>query len=54
MKKLDALGIYPGRWEQLNLKSDYELGYYFGPLRGLQRLTERAREERTGMIVWIS
>jgi Domain of unknown function (DUF1877) len=54
LKKLELLGIYPGRWEQLNLKSDYELGYYFGPFRGLQRLTERAREEGLGMLVWIS
>jgi hypothetical protein len=54
VKKLDALGIYPGRWDHLNLKSDYDLGYYLGPFRGLQRLTERAREEASGMIVWIS
>lgn len=54
VKKLEALGVYPGRWEQLNLKSDYDLGYYFGPFRGLQRLTERGREEGRGMIVWIS
>lgn len=53
-KKLEALGVYPGRWEQLNLKSDYDLGYYFGPFRGLQRLTQRARDESLGMIVWVS
>jgi hypothetical protein len=54
VKKLEALGVYPGRWGELNLKSDYDLGYYFGPFRGLQRLTVRAREESLGMIVWIS
>ncbi|RYZ04135.1 MAG: DUF1877 family protein [Myxococcales bacterium] len=54
VKKLEALGIYPGRWDHLNLKSDYELGYYFGPFRGLQRLTLRARDEGLGMILWIS
>ncbi len=53
-KKLEALGVYPGRWAELNLRSDYDLGYYFGPFRGLQRLTVRARDEQLGMIVWVS
>ena len=53
-KKLEALDVYPGRWSELNLRSDYDLGYYFGPFRGLQRVTERARAEQLGMIVWIS
>lgn len=53
-KKLEALSIYPGRWSALNLRSDYELGYYFGPFRELQRLTARARDQGLGMIVWIS
>lgn len=54
VKKLAALGVYPGRWEELNLKSDYELGYYLGPFRGLKQLTERARHEGAGMLVWIA
>jgi len=53
-KKLEALGIYPGRWSELNVRSDYELGYYFGPFRELQRLTARAKGSQLGMIVWIS
>lgn len=53
-KKLEALGIYPGRWAELNIRSDYDLGYYLGPFRGLQRLTERGQQERQGMIVWIA
>ncbi len=53
-KKLEALDIYPGRWSELNLRSDYELGYYFGPFRELQRVTQRAKDEGLGMIVWIS
>lgn len=53
-KKLEALGVYPGRWSELNLRSDYDLGYYFGPFRALQRVTQRARDEHQGMIVWIS
>jgi hypothetical protein len=53
-KKLEALGVYPGRWSEVNLRSDYDLGYYFGPFRGLQRATQRARDEQLGMIVWIS
>lgn len=53
-KKLEALGVYPGRFDEVNLRSDYDLGYYFGPFRGLQRLVQRARDEHLGMIVWIS
>jgi hypothetical protein len=52
-KKLEKLGVYPGGWDQLNLRSDYELGYYLGPFRELKRVTQRAKEERLGMIVWI-
>ena len=53
-KKLEALGVYPGRFSDVNLRSDYDLGYYFGPFRALQRVTQRARDEHLGMIVWIS
>ena len=53
-KKLEQLDIYPGGWSRLNLRSDYELGYYFGPLEELKRLVERGRAEGAGMIVWIS
>ncbi len=52
-KKLGKLGVDPGGWGQLNLRSDYELGYYLGPFGELQRVTRRAKEERLGMIVWI-
>jgi hypothetical protein len=54
LKKLEALDVYPGRWSQLNLRSDYELGYYFGPFGELKRVVERARHEGAGIIVWIS
>ena len=53
LKKLEKLSIYPGGWLELNLRSDYELGYYFGPLEELKRVTLRAKEQRLGMIVWI-
>jgi hypothetical protein len=54
LKKLEALDVYPGRWSELNLRSDYELGYYFGPFGELKRLLERATVDGSGMIVWIS
>lgn len=54
LKKLEALDVYPGRWSQLNLRSDYELGYYFGPLDELKRVTARAKAEGLGLVVWIS
>ena len=53
-KKLEILEIYPGRWSELNLRSDYDLGYYFGPLEALKSVTARAKAEHLGMIVWIS
>jgi Domain of unknown function (DUF1877) len=54
LKKLEKLDVYPGRWSDLNLRSDYELGYYFGPFRELKRVAERAKLEDAGLIVWIS
>lgn len=54
LKKLEKLDVYPGRWSQLNLRSDYELGYYFGPFGELKRVIARAKAEALGMIVWIS
>jgi hypothetical protein len=52
-KKLEKLGVYPGGWSELNLRSDYELGYYFGPFEELKRVTARGKQERLGMMVWI-
>lgn len=52
-KKLEKLAIYPGGWSELNLRSDYELGYYFGPFNELKRVTQRAKDEGLGMMVWI-
>jgi hypothetical protein len=52
-KKLEKLSLYPGGWDQLNLRSEYDLGYYLGPFGELKRVTQRAKEERLGMIVWI-
>jgi hypothetical protein len=54
LKKLEKLSIYPGGWLELNLRSDYELGYYFGPLEELKRVSQRAKEEHKGMLVWIA
>jgi hypothetical protein len=54
LKKFEKLEIYPGRWLEVNLRSDYDLGYYFGPLEQLKNVTRRAKNERLGMIVWIS
>jgi hypothetical protein len=54
LKKLEKLAIYPGRWSELNLRSDYELGYYLGPFQELKRVTARAKAERLGLIVWIA
>lgn len=54
LKKLEILQVYPGRWSEVNLRSDYDLGYYFGPLEALKSVTARAKAEQLGMIVWIS
>lgn len=54
LKKLQALDVYPGRWSELNLRSDYDLGYYFGPFEELKRVLERGRAEASGMMVWIA
>jgi hypothetical protein len=54
LKKLEKLEIYPGRWSELNLRSEYELGYYFGPFEELKHVIERGKREGLGMIVWIS
>jgi hypothetical protein len=54
LKKLEKLDIYPGRWSEVNLRADYDLGYYFGPFKELKRVTERAKTEGLGMIVWIA
>jgi hypothetical protein len=54
LKKFEKLEIYPGRWSEVNLRSDYDLGYYFGPLEDLKRVTRRGKNERLGMLVWIS
>jgi hypothetical protein len=54
LKKFERLEIYPGRWSEVNLRSDYDLGYYFGPLEDLKRVTRRAKNEHLGMLVWIS
>ena len=53
LNKLDRLQVYPGGWDALNLRSDYELGYSFGPFEELKRVTARAQQEQLGMIVWI-
>jgi hypothetical protein len=54
VKKLEKLDVYPGKWSDLNVRSDYELGYFFGPFTELKRVAERAKAEGLGMIVWIS
>jgi uncharacterized protein DUF1877 len=54
LKKLEKLDVYPGRWSELNLRSEYELGYYFGPFEELKRVIERGKLEGLGMVVWIS
>lgn len=53
-KRLEKLDVYPGRWSELNLRSEYELGYYFGPFEELKRVLERGKAEGMGMIVWIA
>jgi hypothetical protein len=53
LKKLEKLELYPGGWAGLNLRSDYDLGYYFGPFEELKRVLARAKDERLGMMVWI-
>jgi hypothetical protein len=53
-RKLEQLEIYPGRFSELNLHSDYELGYFLGPFEELKKLTARGKAERTGMLVWIA
>lgn len=54
LKKFEKLELYPGRWSEVNVRSDYDLGYYFGPLEQLKSVTRRAKHEGQGMIVWIS
>jgi len=54
LKKLEALDVYPGRWSELNLRSDYDLGYYFGPFEELKRVLERGRADGAAMLVWIA
>lgn len=54
LKKFEKLELYPGRWNEVNLRSDYDLGYYFGPLEQLKNVTRRAKNEGAGMIVWIA
>jgi hypothetical protein len=54
LKKLEKLEIYPGGWADLNLRSDYEMGYYLGPFEDLKRATARAKTERLGLITWIA
>jgi hypothetical protein len=54
LKKLEKLEVYPGGWSDLNLRSDYEMGYYLGPFEDLKRITLRAKTERLGLIVWIA
>ena len=54
LKKLEKLEIYPGRWSEVNMSSDYDLGYYLGPFEELKRVAQRAKNERLGMIVWIA
>jgi hypothetical protein len=54
LKKLEKLDIYPGRWSELSLGSDYDLGYYFGPFEELKRVLERGKAAAQGMIIWIS
>jgi hypothetical protein len=53
-KRLEKLDVYPGRWSELNLRSDYDLGYFFGPFEELKRVLERGKAEGAGMIVWIA
>lgn len=54
LKKFERLDLYPGRWSEVNLRSDYDLGYYFGPLEDLKRVTRHGKNEQRGMLVWIS
>jgi len=54
LKKFERLDLYPGRWSEVNLRSDYDLGYYFGPLEQLKSVSRRAKHEGLGMLVWIS
>lgn len=49
---LERLDVYPGGFAELDLKSDYELGYYLGPFEELKRLSARGKAERSGMLVW--
>jgi hypothetical protein len=54
LKKFEKLELYPGRWSEMNLRSDYDLGYYFGPLEDLKRVTRHGKNQGAGMLVWIS
>jgi hypothetical protein len=52
--KLEQLGIYPGGFAELDLRSDYDLGYYLGPFEELKKVTARGKAERAGMLVWVA
>lgn len=54
LKKLEKLEVYPGRWAELNLRSEHDVGYFLGPFEDLKRATARAKAERLGLIVWIA
>jgi hypothetical protein len=51
---LEQLEIYPGGWAELDMRSEYELGYFFGPFEELKKLAARAKAERLGMLIWIA
>jgi hypothetical protein len=54
LQTLDALDIYPGGWLEMDLTSDYELGYFLGPYQELKRLLARAVSEKLGLIIWLA
>lgn len=54
LQKLEKLNVYPGGFRELNLRSDYEVGYYLGPFEELKRVTVKAAAEGLGMLVWIA
>ena len=43
-----------GGWLDLDTRSEYELGYFFGPFEDLKKLTARAKSERLGILTWIA
>jgi Domain of unknown function (DUF1877) len=53
-KKFERLELYPGRWAEINPRSEYDLGYYFGPLEQLKNVMRRAKLEGHGVLTWIS